>query len=77
MVLTARTYEQVALEDDMRQWELHAGQLVEKPATSVMHGHQLDRLYFILATKLDRAVYEIRATMRGQRDLLRRITYRT
>ncbi len=59
MSVTERTYEQIALEEPERQWELHQGALREKPAMSVEHNHVQRELYGFLYDQLDRTRFKI------------------
>jgi Uma2 family endonuclease len=60
MSVTTRTFEQVALDDPDRQWELHHGQLREKPSMSFRHNDVMMDLGVALAQQLDRQQYRIR-----------------
>jgi Uma2 family endonuclease len=60
MVLSERTYHQVALEDPKGRWELHRGRLREKPPMSIGHGRLISRLHYLLQPQLDWDAYEIR-----------------
>jgi Uma2 family endonuclease len=61
MPVSDATYEQVALEDPDSHWELHCGQLVEKPPVTAFHADVIDRLYARLRPQLPEADYAIRA----------------
>jgi Uma2 family endonuclease len=61
MPVSDATYEQVALEDPHGHWELHCGQLVEKPPMIAFHADVIDRLYRRIALQLSEADYAIRA----------------
>ncbi len=57
----AQTYEEIALGDDDRLWELFDGRLVEKPGMSVEHGDVLMVLAALLHNQLDRNEFRVRA----------------
>jgi len=59
--VSEEAYRRLVLDDASRQWELHQGQLREKPGVSVEHGHILDQLLAMLYAQLDRRVYRLRA----------------
>lgn len=63
MVLSEQTYHRVALKDSEGQWELHRGQLREKPGMSVAHNRLISRLGFVLQQQLDWGTYEIRVNL--------------
>ena len=68
MPVSERTYEQIALEDPDGRWELHQGQLREKPAMSVGHNRLIYRLDHQLHLQLDPDEFEIRVnSMRVRR----------
>src|SRR5215210_7893806 len=54
-------YRRFALGDPQGQWELHQGQLREKPGMSVEHGGVMMLLVEWLLNQLDRNEYRIRA----------------
>ncbi|MGI8643893.1 MAG: Uma2 family endonuclease [Thermomicrobiales bacterium] len=60
MSVTTRTFEQVALDDPDRQWELHHGELREKPSMSFRHNDVMMQLGVTLAQQLDRKQYHVR-----------------
>lgn len=60
MLVTERTYEEMALDALDRQWELHRGVPREKPAMSAAHNRAIYRLDRQLILQLDPASYEIR-----------------
>ncbi len=60
MVISEQTYQLVALEDTDRQWELHDGQLREKPQMSAEHNDLMVRLGLALGPQLDWRVYRLR-----------------
>jgi hypothetical protein len=41
MVTTVQTYEQIALDEPDRQWELYRGVLRDKPATTYAHNQEM------------------------------------
>ena len=59
MPVHERTYERLALEDPETQWELHCGQLVQKPPMTTRHNHVARILAFRLQSQLDLKVYEV------------------
>ena len=59
MPVSERTYEQVALEDPERQWELHRGMPREKQAMSFGHNHVLRRLGRLLYLQLDPNQFDV------------------
>ena len=58
--MSEEAYRQFALGDPGGQWELHRGQLREKPGMSVEHGGVMDNLLAFLYEQLDRNEYRIR-----------------
>ena len=60
MVVTTMDYEQIALAEPNRQWELHNGQLREKPPVSHGHNRLLNRLDHLLQRQLNLDEYELR-----------------
>ena len=59
--MSEETYRRLALGDPQGQWELHQGQLREKPGMSVEHGDVLMVLVALLHNQLDRNVFRVRA----------------
>jgi Uma2 family endonuclease len=59
MPVEERTYERLALEDPEGLWELHDGQLVQKPAMTTRHNHIARVLAFRLQSQLDLSMYEV------------------
>jgi len=59
MATAARTYEEIALAEIDRQWELYDGTLREKPRMSIGHGYALRMLDDALHDQLDRRRYRI------------------
>jgi Uma2 family endonuclease len=59
MVISVRTYEQMALEDGDEQWELARGVLRKKPGMSVEHNHQAMALVLGLGAQLDLRRYTV------------------
>lgn len=57
--ISAATYERVALRDPHGQWELHHGQLREKPGMSFEHNDVMADLPYQLRDQLDRAAYRV------------------
>src|SRR4051812_15621209 len=60
MVVGKLNYEEIALADPERLWELHHGELVEKPAMSIGHNHLLAYLDHLLQRQLPWERYEVR-----------------
>lgn len=60
MVQTRQTFEETALADPDRHWELHDGLLREKPGMTFAHNHLAFNLGYLLREQLDREDYEIR-----------------
>jgi len=58
--VSEETYRKFALGDPQGQWELHHGQLRQKPGMSVEHGDVMDTLLAFLYEQLDRNEYRIR-----------------
>ena len=56
--VSEETYREIALGDP--KWELHCGQLREKPGMSVEHGHVIDRLQRQLYLQLDPGEHTLR-----------------
>lgn len=59
--ISAAAYERVAVRDPHGQWELHHGQLREKPGMSFEHNEVMGELPYQLRDQLDRAAYRILA----------------
>lgn len=59
MVVSERTYEQLALEDDDIQWELVCGRLVAKPAMTTRHNEIPRTLVRLLIPVLPAADYSL------------------
>ena len=62
MAVSARTFEQVALEEP-NQWELHRGDLRRKPAMTADHNEITWRLAFALMRQIDQERFTVRANM--------------
>lgn len=60
MVVAADPFDLIALADPDRTWELHDGELREKPSMSVEHGDVLFLLAHLLQPQLDRRRYRMR-----------------
>jgi Uma2 family endonuclease len=60
--VSEETYRRFALGDPQGQWELHHGQLREKPGMSVEHGSVMMLLVEWFLNQLDRNEYRVRAT---------------
>ena len=59
MTVREWTYEEIALGDPERQWELHRGTLREKPAMSFGHNRAMRHLQQLLHRQLDTAEFEV------------------
>ena len=59
MSIMQKTYDEIALEDSDHRWELHRGQLREKPPMSVAHNWSMRRLGWRLKQQLDENEYEV------------------
>lgn len=59
MPVTERTYEQIALEEPKRKWELHRGTVREKPAVSFGHNRVQRKLARELILQLDPEEFEV------------------
>ena len=59
MVVSAKTFEKLVLEDSDRHWEQHHGRLVEKPTMTWEHNITAHNLTAVLAAQLDRRVYHV------------------
>lgn len=59
MTVRERTYEEIALGDPERQWELHRGVLREKPAMAFEHNRVMRYLDRHLQRQLDPAEFEV------------------
>ncbi len=60
MIQTRQIFEEVALADPDRHWELHDGLLREKPGMTFAHNHLAFNLGYLLREPLDRDAYEVR-----------------
>lgn len=60
MVVTAQTFEEFVLEHPDEPWEMHRGQLREKPPMSFEHNDVMVELAFQLRAQLDRHEYRVR-----------------
>lgn len=63
MPVSDKTYRMLALEDPEGQWELHCGELRQKPAMSVDHNRGATRLLLQLGRQLDESEFDVRANM--------------
>ncbi len=63
MVSRARTVEDIMLEEPKRFWEVHRGQLREKPSMSESHNRVIWRVVDQLVPQLDRNRFELRLNM--------------
>lgn len=59
MLVTEQTYEEIALGDPERRWELHDGELREKPGMSLGHNDVLDELHGVLRDQIDRTAFKV------------------
>lgn len=60
MPVTEQTYRCLATEDPDRKWELHHGELREKPDMSAEHNDAMVQLGLSLALQLDRSQFRVR-----------------
>jgi Uma2 family endonuclease len=60
MVVSAKTFEQLALEDSDNVWEMVCGQPRKKPGMTSNHNDVIEALGVALSTQLDRAQYRVR-----------------
>ena len=60
MSVGEKTYEEIALEDPSRPWELHDGELRAKPGMSFEHNDAMCFLGHLLQGQLDRRHYRVR-----------------
>ena len=60
MRVSEQAYRELALGDDDRQWELHDGELVEKPAMAYAHNEIMFELGHLLRSQLGRERYRVR-----------------
>ena len=68
MSVTERTYEEIALEDPKRKWELYRGQLREKPPMSWEHGGEVVELGYHLRRQLNPREFQVRIEGRVRRE---------
>lgn len=61
MVVTTESFEQLALAQPERHWELHDGELREKPPMSYVRGDIMFELVRLLQLQLDPLAYRVRA----------------
>src|ERR1044071_3772865 len=61
MPISEATYEQVALEDPEGFWELHCGQLRQKPGMTAEHNEIMSELHAGLYQQLDRQQFRVRS----------------
>jgi Uma2 family endonuclease len=61
MPIREGTYQKVALEDPSGRWELHCGQLRQKPLMSSDHNETLTRLFGWLFQQLDMEHFRVRS----------------
>ena len=60
MPVTEQTYRCLATEDPERKWELHDGELREKPDMSAEHNDAMFYLGMLLQQQLDRSQFRLR-----------------
>ena len=60
MPVSERTFQQLAMEDPSGAWELHCGQLRQKPPMTAEHNHVSIYLAAQLIQQLDRREFEVR-----------------
>jgi Uma2 family endonuclease len=61
MPISEQEYRQIALEDGDRTWELHDGELVEKPSMAFPHNDLLIEVAYALRRQLARDRFRVRA----------------
>jgi Uma2 family endonuclease len=59
-MLSEQTYRTVVLEDSQTLWELHHGQLTEKPRLGAEHNDLMSTLALVLGQQLDRKKFRFR-----------------
>ena len=59
--ISEQTYQEIALGDDDRTWELYDGRLVEKPAMSAKHNFQVSFLHGTLFNQLHWNEFQVRS----------------
>jgi Uma2 family endonuclease len=69
MPVTESTYKKVALEDPNGRWELHCGQLRQKPLMSADHNQTIFRLLASLFQQLDLQAFQVRSDLGSVRLL--------
>ena len=63
MPVSERTYKNVALEDPSGRWELHHGQLRQKPLMSADHNRTISRLFGWIFQQVDQSHFEVRSNL--------------
>src|SRR5205807_3903156 len=63
MPVSERTYKTVAMEDPSGRWELHCGQLRQKPLMSADHNQTIFRLLASLFQQVDLRMFQIRSDL--------------
>lgn len=61
MAVDQKTFEQFALDDPERRWEMHRGELREKPGMSIEHNDLMFYLAHLIQNQLSRKQYRLRA----------------
>ena len=63
MPVSERTYKKVALEDPNGRWELHNGELRQKPHMSADHNRTISRLFGWVFQQVDQERFEVRSNL--------------
>jgi Uma2 family endonuclease len=63
MPVSEKTYRQLALEDPSGHWELHCGQLRQKPGMTAQHNNVLTRVFGTLFIQLDAERFQVRGNL--------------
>jgi Uma2 family endonuclease len=63
MSVSEETYRRLALEDPSGHWELHCGELRQKPAMTVEHNYLTMRLVKLLMQQLDDREFDVRSNI--------------
>ena len=61
MVVSAKTFEQIALEDPEGHWELHCGRLLQKPNMTSPHNDAAFELAYQVRRQLEGQPYRVRS----------------
>src|SRR5438309_1083816 len=61
MTVTETTFQQIALEDPSGHWELHCGQLRQKPSMTAEHNETMSLLHIWLGQQVDPEEFRVRS----------------